>query len=564
MSLNFDTKNQTFRQIMGNGLKYWVPKFQRDYAWSDEQWEDLWQDLVAIEENDQHYLGYLVLQNKDARTFAVIDGQQRLTTISIIILSVLYRLQTLIERGDEAEANKIRMQTLRNTFIGFTDPVSLSTQPKLTLNRNNDAFFRRYLCALQIPPVRNIKRSERLLGKACEFFDAQIDKKGLNSGEALAGFIEQLIDKMLFTTITVGSDLNAYKVFETLNARGVQLSVPDLVKNYLFSIIDSGHDLHDQEISELEETWGAITGQLGQNDFTRFIHAEWNSRNTLVQKNSLFKRIKQNVDDREMAHTYLRKLEHTSQTYAALQSADDEFWKRPEYSDAIPHVSVLNLFNISQPTGLLLSSYEKFSADRFVKILGYISALSIRFNVIGSRPPNEQEPVYNRLAQDIARGSVSNLDGVKRALREIYIPDDQFRSDFQKKQFRTTQSSKKVRYLLAQLERTANPTLALEDGELTLEHILPRNPGQQWLKAFGGEPVDDSIEMLGNMTLLSAVENRGIGNTSFVEKKVFFAQSPLLITKKICEADEWTRDAIEARQDWLADHAIAKWRIEFS
>ncbi len=563
MSLNFDTKNQTFRQIMGNGLKYWVPKFQRDYAWSQEQWEDLWQDLIGIEEGEQHYLGYLVLQNKDARTFAVIDGQQRLTTISIIILAILYRLQALIEQGEEAQANQIRMDTLRNTFIGFTDPVSLSTQAKLTLNRNNDAFFRRYLCKLEIPPVRGIKRSERLLGKACEFFDARIGEEGLNTGEALAGFVEQLIDKMLFTTITVGSDLNAYKVFETLNARGVQLSVPDLVKNYVFSIIDAGHELHGQEIADLEETWGAITSQLGQNDFTRFIHAEWNSRNPLVQKNSLFKRIKQNVNDRESAYDYLRKLEYASQTYAALQSSDDEFWKRTEYSDAIPYITILNLFNISQPTGLLLSAYEKFTPARFVKILGYISALSIRFNVIGSRPPNEQEPVYNRVAQGIAQGSISNLVGVKGALRETYVPDDQFKSDFQKKQFKTTQSSKKVRYLLAQLERQINPTLALADGQLTLEHILPRNPSQEWLAAFGPDSIDDSIEMLGNMTLLSASENREIGNVSFDDKKAIFSKSPLSITREICEVNVWTREAIEARQSWLADLAVARWQIEF-
>lgn len=564
MSLNFDTKNQTFRQIMGNGLKYWVPKFQRDYAWSQEQWEDLWQDLIAIEESEQHYLGYLVLQNKDARTFAVIDGQQRLTTISIIILSVLYRLQDLIDRADEPESNQIRMDTLRNTFIGFTDPVSLSTQPKLTLNRNNDAFFRRYLCTLQTPPVRGIKKSERLLGKAREFFDARIAEQDLHSGQALAGFIEQLIDKMLFTTITVGSDLNAYKVFETLNARGVQLSVPDLVKNYIFSIIDAGHELHDQEVDELEETWGEITGQLGQNDFTRFIHAEWNSRNPLVQKNSLFKRIKQSVTDRDSAYDYLRKLERASQTYAALQSADDEFWKRAEYSGAIPYVAVLNLFNISQPTGLLLSAYEKFTPERFVKILGYIAALSIRFNVIGSRPPNEQEPVYNRLAQDIAQQLITNLSGIKNALSEIYVPDDQFKSDFQRKQFRTTQSSKKVRYFLVQLERQASPTMTLEDSQLTLEHVLPRNPTQRWLTEFGPDPVDDSIEMLGNMTLLSAVENREIGNDSFEDKKVLFANSPWQITRKICEADTWTRSAIEERQSWLADLAAERWRIDFT
>ncbi len=564
MSLNFDTKNQTFRQIMGNGLKYWVPKFQRDYAWSEEQWEDLWQDLVSTEESEQHYLGYLVLQNDDARTFAVIDGQQRLTTISIIILAALYQLKALIEADEEPENNKTRLETLKNTFIGFTDPVSLATTPKLTLNRNNEAFYRRYLAKLESPSSRNLNRSSKLLVKALEFFAEQLKKNELKTGEELAKFIESNIDKMLFTTITVGSDLNAYRVFETLNARGVQLSVPDLVKNYIFSIIDTGADLHDNEILELEETWGEITGQLGSHDFTRFIHAEWNSRNPLAPKNSLFKRIKQNISDRNSAHDYLRKLESAAQTYAALQSENDEFWNRTGYSGARKYVEVLNLFNIALPTGVLLAAYDAFSPERFVKILRYIATVSIRYNIIGSRPGNEQERFYNRLAQKISSGEITNLSGIKNAIREIYVSDDEFRHDFKSKQFRTAQSPKKPRYILARLENRANPELQLSPSSLTLEHIAPLNPSEEWVTAFSPDPVEDSVTLLGNMTLLPADANRDLKNASFSDKKKVYATSSLIITKRICNVDEWNRETIEARQAWLSDLAVNEWHIDFT
>ncbi len=97
--MNFNTANQTFRQIMGNGLLYRVPPFQRDYSWGEDEWEDLWQDILGLLEEDSepaHYMGYLVLQSSDNKHFDIIDGQQRLTTISILILASLSRLQTLV------------------------------------------------------------------------------------------------------------------------------------------------------------------------------------------------------------------------------------------------------------------------------------------------------------------------------------------------------------------------------------------------------------------------------------------------------------------------------------
>jgi len=563
MAWQLDTKTQTFLQIMGNGLKYHVPKFQRDYAWGHEQWEDLWNDLTEIEDGDKHYLGYLVFQAKDSRTFAVIDGQQRLTTISILILAILHRLQDLIEEGQESEDNRIRLDTLRSNFIGFTDPVSLKTRPKLKLNRNNDGYFRRYLCELQPAPVRGVKRSEKLLGQARAYFDDRLGEKSLDTGEKLAAFVEAITDRILFTTITVGSDLNAYKVFETLNARGVQLSVPDLVKNYLFSIIDDGDALHEKEIDDLEESWGAIIGQLGQHDFTKFIHAEWNSRHPLIQKNGLFKRIKRQIEDRGSAHAYLRKLEQSAETYAALQSADDPFWDRPEYKGARDHVAVLRLFGVTQPTVLLLAAYDRFSPERFVKILSYVVTISIRFNVFGAGLPAEQERAYNRTAQDITKGTITNLDGLKRALRGIYVSDDEFLADFRSKRFRTTQSPKKSRYLLAQLEREVNPGLPLEAGQLSLEHILPKNPGSGWGAVAETDFMEEALEMLGNMTLLSPEENRLIGNTSFDAKKSVFRESSLAITRKVCDSDVWDKDAVMTRQDWFAGLAIRRWRIDY-
>ena len=97
--IHFNTANHSFRQVMGNSLKYTVPRFQRDYSWQEEQWEELWQDVTALSEAKppSHYMGYLVLQSSDNINFTVIDGQQRLTTLSILVLAGLFELNKLIK-----------------------------------------------------------------------------------------------------------------------------------------------------------------------------------------------------------------------------------------------------------------------------------------------------------------------------------------------------------------------------------------------------------------------------------------------------------------------------------
>lgn len=308
-----NTENQSFQTILGNGAKYQVPQFQRDYSWESEQWDDLWADIESLDEEKQHYMGYVVLQSSAANArHLIIDGQQRLTTLSIIVLSTLKRLAQLAEnnKGDEKRA-----EIIRNTYIGTFDSVSLNTYNKLELNRNNASSFKK-LCSLQNLPSRKIKKTNQLMNRAFDWFYDRLSKK---TGEALAEFIEKMAKGLIFTKITVSDELNAYKVFETLNARGVQLSTPDLLKNYLFSIISSHGDVTDQELERLDERWEGIVNQLGNESFTGFIHTDWNGRYKHTKKNVLFKNIRQQINTREQAYTYLDIIERRCEVYTRDQ-----------------------------------------------------------------------------------------------------------------------------------------------------------------------------------------------------------------------------------------------------
>ncbi len=275
----FKIENNTFRKLLGNGLTYRIPRFQRDYTWTQDDWEELWQDVQGTLQTDgetAHYLGYLVLQSADDKTFDVIDGQQRLTTITILLLAILKNLQRLIDAGNDAASNQRRLDQMRQTYIGYLDPVTLVARPKLTLNRNNNYYFQTYLAPLGRLPQRGLRASEHALRKAFAWFDQRVSEHLIatagNEGMRLAQLGEDLSDRLFFTVITVTDELNAYKVFETLNARGVRLSATDLLKNYLFSLLDSGAESHP-ELRSLEDRWEFVVGRLQAENFPDFLRA---------------------------------------------------------------------------------------------------------------------------------------------------------------------------------------------------------------------------------------------------------------------------------------------------
>ena len=265
------TSNKTYRQLMGNGLRYEIPKFQRDYSWEAEHWDDLWQDIRALlaDVDNEHYMGYLVLQTSNNKEFQIIDGQQRLTTMSLLILSTLKCLKELVDSGVEAENNLKRKDSLLNSYIGYVDPVTLISNNKLKLNRNSDDYYKQHLVLLKELPLRNTNSSEKHMRECFNWYYDRI-KKEFNTGENLAAFIDNIVDKLFFTVIEVTDQLNAFKVFETLNARGVQLSSADLLKNYLFFIVDETKP-HVSEIEELENIWSKIAGKLGEQKFEDYL-----------------------------------------------------------------------------------------------------------------------------------------------------------------------------------------------------------------------------------------------------------------------------------------------------
>lgn len=562
--MNLDTSNRTYRQLMGNGLIYSVPRFQRDYSWTSTEWDDLWQDIEALFEEDgeqEHYMGYLVLQSKDSKNFDVIDGQQRLSTLSILILAVLGNLRDLIDQKQDVNNNSQRLEQLRSSFIGYLDPVTLIAKSKLNLNRNNDSLYQRYLVPIEPAPKRNLKATEHLMRKAYDWFYENVKKRFSSnlSGKELAQFVDSLSDKLFFTVITVNNELNAYKVFETLNARGVKLSSTDLLKNYLFSVVhNDGSD--DHEMNELDERWERLVGLIGSGSLPDFLRAYWNSKNRFVRQAELFKRIRERINNKGEVFDLIRDIEKNADVFAALPNSEDELWNDEQSN----YVKLLRMFNVRQLYPLLLSAYQNSDLTDFTTILRSCMIISFRYNVIGNLAANEQERVYNKVSISLSNKEFGSVNDVLNALKPIYVSDAKFKNDFIDKILRTTQTRNKriVRYSLFEIEKhVSGNSYDFESGSYNIEHIMPESLSEAWA-GIDDRDHEQFVYRLGNMILLNSAVNRQIGNSSFDVKKAEYAKSEFIITQRIASENEvWNPDRIKVHQRWLGSQATAIWRI---
>lgn len=566
---NFKTENNTLRKLLGNGLTYCVPRFQRDYSWTEAEWDDLWQDIQGTLEpggEPSHYMGYLVLQSSDDRAFDVIDGQQRLTTLSLIVLACLKGLHGLIEQKVDPQRNQQRLDQLRQTYIGYLDPVTLVTRSKLKLNRNNDRYYQNYLVPLLSPlPQRGFKASEHALRHAFEWFDRRIGAylKASGSedpGRTIAQLVDGMSDKLFFTVITVSDELNAYKVFETLNARGVRLSATDLLKNHLFSVLSGGEE-HETELAALEDRWEALVGRLGAESLPEFLRAHWNSRHSAARQSELFKVIRSRVTTREQVFDLLRSMDEDVETYLALTQPENPGWPA-EWRE---HASTLRMFSVRQPFPLLLASRRRLADGDFETILSACVTLSLRYNIIAGLHTADQERAYHATAQGIANGEIRSARAALEALRGVYVVDDTFQAAFADKSLRTAASRNRkiVRYMLTKLERHVSGAAPdLDDPAVSIEHVLPEHPGAGW-SAFEDEQLETMVHRLGNMALLESGPNRDAGNGDFPAKRAAYAASRFELTRRIAASGaEWSPEAIQRRQKEQARMATGVWRID--
>ena len=553
-----DTSTVRLSDVIGNGKTYTVPPYQRDYSWKRDQWEDLWNDILIIESaNSVHYMGSIVLQNMGDKHFHVIDGQQRFSTLTLIVLAVINQLNSLIEKEVDIDNNRERIELLQKKFIGDKDPGSLTYSSKLKLNENNNSFFQSNLLVFREPTNLNtLQDSDKLIYQAYKFFSSRISEHFNNTtdGELVTNFLNKLVaEKLMFIQIIVEDELSAYTVFETLNSRGVGLTVTDLLKNYLFSIstlVDLPH---------VKNKWKRVVDVIGLDNFPVFLRHYWISINRLIRQDYLFRAIKKTITSSPDVIRLLDSLDENAQLYNALSNYADTFWGG--HREIKKRINELSLFKEKQALPLLIASYNNLNQEDFASVLKLVSIITFRYTVIGKLHTNLKEDIYNKAANGICNGELTSIHQIANSLINLYPTDNDFKNDFASKSISTKRGKKIVRYILFNIENNLGQAdYPYEENPGTIEHILPENGNENYLKEFPQSIHESLVYRLGNYTILEDDKNRACETLPFEEKKEIYQSSQYEISKEITSS-YWTPNSIDIRQERLANYASSIWRI---
>ncbi len=560
------TQTINYQDLIGHGKSYRAPPYQRDYSWTEEQWEDLWRDIIDLERGAEqhHYLGSLVVETQNGVEFSIIDGQQRFATLSLLALAVIDRLRNLADDGIDQDANRERAEGLRGRFIGEKDPAALTESSRLHLNENDDGLYQDYLVQIRKPQSEaGLRRSHRQLWNCFQYFQGKLASWSDDGHKVASLLSETVARKLFFILVTVEDELSAYTVFETLNARGLELTTTDLIKNTLFSSIRFG-----PEREVLQRSWKALTDTVDPADFPKFLRYHLLCEESEIRTRQLFKLVKERTPTPEKIFALIKALEERVELFAALSDPMNDYWAEMNIADAREYIRELCLFQSSQATPLLFAAREKFGDADFIRTLKIVSVISFRYQVIGKRNANDLEPVYHQAAKAVLNGEDTAPAAVFERLRSIYVSDEAFQSDFQLLSLNSRGHGKSLtKYILARLEEDANGRAYHPDTDRgTIEHVFPENPDSDAWEDFSPKHRDDFVSRLGNLTLLEAPVNRKLGNADYAKKLEAYAKSEYGLTRQIARdaPETWTPDQVNLRQKRLAKRAVHLWRVDFS
>ena len=337
----FTTRNCTFRQLMEPGTSYQIPLLQSSFSWTENEWEELWLDVEELfqqqnanvsttagasidatwEDGEEsaapssRFMGFLLLQRLDRRHFVLLDGQQRLTTISILVLAAINCLQDLQKEGRDPAGNAIREEILRNVYIGNCDARTLQVTPKLTLNHAEDGYFQSTLVALHNLPESRRDASVPLPGRAFCWFTERIKAacgQGAESGSRISSLVEVAASSLFFTVFTTDTADTAFMLLEHLHPCGPHHEITDFLKNQLLSCSEQLHD--PALVASLDKRWSRMLAALGKESFPEFLRIVWNARHGFVRRKALFKALYTTICEQSAASRLLDELEHAAPT----------------------------------------------------------------------------------------------------------------------------------------------------------------------------------------------------------------------------------------------------------
>lgn len=565
---------QTFGigQLISQRKLFRVPEHQRDFSWEQYNVEQFFEDITTamVDGDPDYFIGLIVLLGSD-NAWQILDGQQRLATVTMIYSAIRHWLayrEDYMKDADQIDSN----------FIGVRQ-LGGSHSPRLRLNvANRDTFVdvvvkrcpdEELSMRLSAAPKRSSNYLLIEAAKTCRelvnAFASQDMADPNKQALRLFGLAEYLEYRVKAAVLDVLSEENAFVIFEALNARGNELSVLDLVKNHIFGNAGPEH------LDAVRPKWTAMAERIEDRSADDFLKVFWTSRFGRVQKPQLYDRIKKEFAGQQGSLDLATELTGASEHYLALDDPRHELWSRygPTCAENIETLALLGNRQVRAP---IMSAIDVLHVDEMESLLGQLIVLTVRYQVVGRRRTGALEIACARLASLIRQGHVKTAGQQWESIRTIMPTDEEFFADFLR--FSERKASR-VAYFLAELEATFQTQEGMEaagldivahhPSDLIVDFVLPKIPAGGWQTVVCTDPllVEERLFWLGNRCLLeSTLDDRSIKPESYDKACPYYVASKFLLTNRLCSTyPEWGRREIEQRQGFLANLAVETWPL---
>lgn len=527
--------------------QYIIPVFQRNYRWDRPQWEKLWASLTEIqkpEKTGNHFMGFLVFvpglaQPGQHTRFHLIDGQQRLTTSSIL-LAALRNVARVHGHNDLADE-------IHNDYL--VHPRKKGEEHFRLLPKEHDQTS--YLALVSGSGVPTGRMADALA-----YFEQQLEQQAQGDPVRLRRLFDVVCQRLEFMCATLEAE-NAYNIFKSLNSTGVPLGPSDLIRNFVFMhVLPDEQDEFDRELwAPLESGFAGAGGRLDEERFSKFFRDVLMMDGRYVQPKDTFSTFESRYEATGFSPKVLaQELRASAGNHAVIagQAADAS-------AEVTAALAGLNLLESSTTYPLLLALFGKrgqgqLDSAQLARCIQMLRGFILRRFVCGDSSRGYGQMFVRALAKE--QGDL--VAALETYLLERGWPDDRrFIEAF------TTFPLYKRGYTKEVLETLERARGHKEQADLRvaqIEHVMPQTLRDEWVELLGDEALRihaDWLHRPGNLTL--SAYNQEMGNQPFATKRERFAQSNVVLTRELAEFDAWGEAQIKARGEQLAREAALIW-----
>lgn len=539
-----------------------IPSYQRRYSWEEEQFEDLWRDLDEIDEDGSHFFGTIVFMSgthvaQGTNEIDIVDGQQRITTVSILLCAIRAHLRENYDEDDIVQ----RIDTI-NESLWIVNRDGEKQGMRLTLG-NLDQESYESLIKGYVDEIENGK-----INAAYDFFRDRLDTECSDLDE-VKDFHDRILDKLIYVSITAKGHSEAYQLFETMNNRGLSLSPIDLMKNYLLM---KAADRGDADEDRVEDLWGDIIknldslGDINNPGVTFFRQYFMSSRligiHEKITTNKLYDpTFTETIEETADIEALLEDIREKSALFRKLLQQDIGRFSSSENSEINRLLRDAKIVSITPFTFFLRAFTESDDVSLLKGVIEKANALLVRRQIC-DRNTGPHDTIFNHLSHN-AFESPNPLEYIDEYLEsEGRFPnDDQFKRHFTREDF---SRSDRTKYILSKIEEDhfghGGKEVVESRYQVHIEHILPIYPGKNltklWLEPFdiSDDEHDDFKKRIGNLTLLEEDPNISASNRSLEKKQEYYSEeaTDFKITHELQGRERWGVPEIEARSEELA------------